>query len=315
MKQLLIIIFWSVCATVTAAQTDIHVARYMDDKVAAVSYTFDDGLQQQYTLLFPQLKKRNIKASFCVIGSKVGRDMKGNPCVTWQQLREMAHDGQEITSHGWAHRGVGGLSAEELRYEVQHNDTVIYNKVGVFPRTYFYPGNRKTDAATAFCSKDRVGTRTYQLSIGSKRDTLWLRHWIEDLMEEGGWGVGMTHGITRGYDAFKDPRVLWSHLDYVCTLRDKLWIATFHDVAAYCKERDNITLKIENHDKETTVTPTMKLDSKIFNHPLTLVVMADTPITAKQDGKLLDVKIKGDKAIMDFNPNGGKVIIASEYGK
>lgn len=254
------------------AQPKVDVARYLGDRKAAVSYTFDDGLLEHYTMVFPQLKARGIRGTFCIIGSKVGRDMKRTPCMSWAQLREMAVNGQEITSHGWSHTAVTKITGEALRREVQHNDTVIMDSVGVFPRTYFYPGNRKTPEALAFCSRDRVGTRTQQVSIGSKRDTAWLRNWVDGLIRKGSWGVGMTHGITRGYDAFRDPNILWYHLDYACSLRDSLWIATFHDVAAYIRERDDIKLKVKYGKNKITVKPKMTLDRRIFNVPLTLVV-------------------------------------------
>ena len=134
-KLLLIIAFMWVSAAV--AQPDIHVARFWGDRQAALSYTFDDGLLEHYTEVFPRLRQLGLKASFCIIGSKVGRDQKGTPCMTWQQLREMAADGQEISSHGFRHQSMEKLTGEALRYEVQHNDTLIYHNVGVFPRTYF----------------------------------------------------------------------------------------------------------------------------------------------------------------------------------
>ena len=124
-KLLLIIAFTWVSAAF--GQPDIHVARWLGDRQAAISYTFDDGLLEHYTMVFPRLKQLGLKASFCIIGSKVGRDQKGTPCMTWQQLREMAADGQEITSHGFRHQSVEKLTGEALRYEVQHNDTMRCN--------------------------------------------------------------------------------------------------------------------------------------------------------------------------------------------
>ena len=294
------------------AQPKVEVARFLGGRQAAVSYTFDDGLLEHYTMVFPQLKKRGIKATFCIIGSKVGRDMKGTPCMTYAQLREMAADGQEITSHGWSHKAVTKLTGDALRYEVQHNDTAIYNNVGVFPRTYFYPGNRKTDEAVRFCSRDRVGTRTFQASIGSKRDSTWLRSWVDGLISHGEWGVGMTHGITRGYDAFKDPKVLWSHLDYAVSLGDKLWIATFHDVASYIRERDDVRLKVRAKRHGLIVKPTMTLDKNLFDMPLTLIVETTNPIKAEQGGKTLKVTMKDGKQMFDFCPWNGKISIQYE---
>jgi peptidoglycan/xylan/chitin deacetylase (PgdA/CDA1 family) len=52
----------------------IYVARYKGDKACAISYTFDDGLAEQYTLAAPQLEKRGFRGTFCVNGAKVNKD-------------------------------------------------------------------------------------------------------------------------------------------------------------------------------------------------------------------------------------------------
>lgn len=303
------------------AQSSVSVARYKGNCAATISYTFDDGLQDQYTLLFPQLKKYGIKASFCVNGNAINRYeklvatgdttdllVKEKPRMTWAMIRAMSDQGQEMTSHGWAHKNVKKLEGEDLRYEVQHNDTVIWQHTGIFPRTYFYPGNAKSPEKVEYCSKNRVGTRTEQVSIGSKRDDVWLRQWVRGLIREGKWGVGMTHGIAKGYDHFKNPQVLWNHFEDVCRLRDSVWIGTFHDVAAYVKERDAVKLKTKMSKHKIVVKPSLKLDAQLFHEPLTLVV--ECPIlSAQQDGKPLPVSNKNGRGMVDFNPHGGKIVL------
>lgn len=303
---MIIVTMW---VSTASAQSGIHVARYWGDRSCAISYTFDDGLQEHYTLVFPKFKALGFKGSFCIIGSKVGKDQKGTPCMTWEQLKEMAADGQEITSHGFRHLSMEKLTdAEALRYEVQHNDTLIYNKVGVFPRTYFFPGNRKTPEGLAFTQKDRVGTRTLQVSFGSKRDSVWMVKWVNGLIKRGEWGVTMTHGITTGYDCFPNPQVFWSHLEQVAKMQDRIWVATFHDVAAYVTERDSIRLDIKNNKDVITVMPELPLNAQLFTQPLTLVVSAEA-VEAKQGKKKLPLTRKDDKTLFDFDPHGGKITI------
>lgn len=309
MKTFMGILCLTTASTTVVAQPEITIARFAGGRQAAVSYTFDDGLQEHYTKVFPYLKERGLKATFCIIGSKVGRNQKGTPCMTWKELKTMAEDGQEITNHGWEHRAVIHLTGESLRSEVQHNDTAIYQHTGIFPRTYFYPGNRKTEEALSFCAKDRVGTRTQQVSIGSKRDILWLKHWVDNLIKQGKWGVGMTHGITTGYDAFPDPQVLWKHLDYVYGLQDNLWIATFHDVAAYCTERDSTKLIVKKEQKYISVITKSPLDKKLFNYPLTLRIKSETVFRASQDGKNLPLHRKDGITFLPVNPSGGEIKI------
>lgn len=37
------------------------------------------------------------------------------------------------------------------------------------------------------------------------------------------------------------PQRLWDHFDHVKAREDSIWVGTFHDVAAYVKERDFCT--------------------------------------------------------------------------
>jgi hypothetical protein len=304
-------------AVVTA---QVSIAPYYGGRSAAVSYTFDDGLLDQYTLAWPQLKKHGLKATFAVITSKVGGKMlssqdrrdgtDGTPCMTWDMLREMAADGQEISNHGYAHRAVIRLQGEALRCEVQRADTMIFEQTGCFPRTYFYPGNAKSPETTAFCERDRVGSRTYQVSIGSKRDSTWLNRWVDSLIVRGEWGVGMTHGIAEGYDHFDDPQQLWSHFDYVSRLQEKIWIATFHDIAAYTKERDALTLDIRQHGNRIYVTPICQLNPILFTQPLTLVYYGTGQLLSARQGKrFMNIYENKGRQLVDFNPHGGIIVL------
>ena len=54
-------------------EVKVSIAQYRGGRDAAISYTFDDGLLEQYTLVFPELEKRNIKATFAVNGVLVQR--------------------------------------------------------------------------------------------------------------------------------------------------------------------------------------------------------------------------------------------------
>ena len=40
-------------STLSAANWKVYVAKYKQDKTCAITYTFDDGLLEQYTLVFP----------------------------------------------------------------------------------------------------------------------------------------------------------------------------------------------------------------------------------------------------------------------
>lgn len=51
----------------------ISIAKYADNRKAAISFTFDDGLKEQYSILFPKMKELGIKGTFCLIGSRMNQ--------------------------------------------------------------------------------------------------------------------------------------------------------------------------------------------------------------------------------------------------
>lgn len=289
---------------------NIYIAKYAGNKQAALSFTFDDGLREQYTILFPKMKELGIKGTFCLVGSRMEHQPTNidRQTFSWEQAKEMIADGQEITSHGWEHKNVTKLTPSQLRFEVQHNDTIIYKRTGVFPRTYFYPGNRKSDEAVAYCSRDRVGTRTFEVSLGSKRTQEWFENYLKGIINKNEWGVTMTHGIRIGYDCFGDENRLWKMFDYALSQQEFLWITTFHDVSAYLQERANTDLNIKVKKKKIVIMPKMNLNKNIFTMPLTLV-LDFKPQQAIQDGKYLSIEERNEKYLIDFQPSKGKISI------
>jgi len=295
------------------SKSPFRVARYKDDRQCAISYTFDDGLQEHYTLVFPAFERLGFKGTFWVNGRTLSDTIYqgGKPRVTWAQLRRMSKKGHEISSHGWAHKNVTKLLPEELRFELQHNDTVIYNHTGIFPRTFCYPGNAKNDSVIAVVERTRIASRTEQFSVGSKSTAENLEKRISELLKNGNWGVTMTHGITYGYDHFGDADIFWQHLEKVKALENKIWVGTFAQVAAYVKEWKALTYDVSPTKQGFRIVPKISLDKNLFTEPLTGVVEQGNikKITVSQGKKKLKTKILPDKVLFAFDPFGGEINI------
>jgi peptidoglycan/xylan/chitin deacetylase (PgdA/CDA1 family) len=276
MRNIFFIIGLLITTNLTAqVETDtLYVAKYKADKKCAISYTFDDGLAEHYSLVAPALEKLGFRGTFWVNGRTIADTayQRGYPRMTWKQMREMARKRHEISNQGWVHRNVTKLASEELRYEVEYNSTVIYQNIGVFPRTFCYPGNAKNDSVIVYIERNRIGSRTKQFSVGGKSTRENLDEKIKYLISNGEWGVTMTHGITYGYDHFSDPSIFFDHLKKVKALENEIWIAPFRDVAAYIAEQQNIRLKITKKQKKWIIKPMLTLDKNIFNYPLTMVL-------------------------------------------
>ena len=145
--------------------------------------------------------------------------------MTWDQIREMHADGFEIANHGYNHKSLTSLG-DNWQAEVTMNDDLIEQETGQRPLTFIYPYNAKTDEIVAWVESTHVGSRTSQTSMGGSTNQLTMNAYVDGLINDGSWGVTMTHSIAEGYDHFQDPQRLYSHWDYVVTLQDELWLPT-----------------------------------------------------------------------------------------
>ena len=313
MRTLIFLIggLWVCSHSIYAVDWDVYVAKYKQDKVCAISYTFDDGLAEHYTVVFPELEKRGFKGTFWICGCYIEQGAAAKvPRMTWAQLKDMANKGHEISNHSWSHKKMSRLPLERIKEEIEKNDSAIFANIGIRPVTYCYPYNYKPDTIFQVASKNRVGTRVRQFSMGGwKSSSQRFTKWLEDLIKNEEWGVAMTHGINYGYDAFKSPDLFWEHLDEVKSLSDKIWIATFRQVASYIKEREKIQLKVSGRKDGLVITPELKLDKKLFAESLTMVLKGQKVenVSVIQKRKQLSVGVIGDKIIFDFNPYNGAI--------
>lgn len=132
--------------SLSGADWNVYIAKYKQDKACAISYTFDDGLAEHYTLVAPQLEKRGFRGTFWICGSKINKDsetISDTTRMTWPQLREMSDNGHEISNHGWAHKNFARFPIEEIKEDILKNDSAIFANIEVIPRTFCYPNNNK----------------------------------------------------------------------------------------------------------------------------------------------------------------------------
>lgn len=296
---------------------EVYVADYKDNKECAVSYTFDDGLQEHYTLVFPEMEKVGFKGTFWVCGNIIENEAarQGKSRMTWPQMKEMSDKGHEISNHSWSHANLKHLNSDGVKMEIEKNDSIIGAMIGKKPLTFCYPFNAFDEVILRQASEGRVATCTRQHGVGgdkSKSTVESLDKWVKELMIAGDWGVAMIHGISTGYDAFTSSDILWEHFRRVKNQEDNIWVGTFREVAAYVKERKNVQLDIVKKKSQWVVTPRLSLDKELFGEPLTMVLdkKGREKVKVSQNGKSLLVKDRDDKLTFDFNPYGGAIKIS-----
>ena len=112
-----------------------------------IAMTFDDGPHPVHTpRLLDILKRRNIKATFFVVGTNARRYP--------QLIRRMIAEGHEIGNHTVNHKYLSRISVEEARAEVLGCEKAIVAACGVKPRILRPPGGHINDRVKVWLKKE-----------------------------------------------------------------------------------------------------------------------------------------------------------------
>ena len=271
------------------AKDVVRVAQFQGDRPGAISYTFDDGLRNQYLLAAPILDDLGLRATFfivpnCVTNTSAEAESKkpgemGGVC--WDELRELAAKGHEIGNHTWGHwlPKDDDVKAEE---QLSKADQKIEQEIGIFPLSFCYPGNDRDPHRRELVLRQHVEAREYETRMGHEHTTPdWLNAWADRQATEHKWGVAMIHGLIDGFDPI-NPDVLRAHLTYVKKQNSNLWVDTFGNIARYVRERDSTRIQLIS---QTGRSATFVLDTPLprppFVLPLTVLITAPDVVAAE----------------------------------
>ena len=123
---------------------------FPDGKRCAVTYTFDDGLADQYEVAFPMFREVGLKATFFPITDKVGdpkglksKAERGTPLMTWAQLKEMSDAGMEIGTHGASHGKYSKMTRQEMLADMRRGKDAVEREIGRRCGSFASPFNAK----------------------------------------------------------------------------------------------------------------------------------------------------------------------------
>lgn len=108
-----------------------------------VILTFDDGYDDNYTELYPLLRKYNVKATIFIIAQRgIGTEHK----MTEQQIRELSQSGLvSIQSHGMTHWDMSQMDEGTLVWELGDSRLVLARITGLIPHVLCYPSGLYSD--------------------------------------------------------------------------------------------------------------------------------------------------------------------------
>jgi len=97
----------------------------------SVLITFDDGYKGIYLYAAPELRKRNMHATFFIITETIDKALEGYPYITMKQLTELAEDPLfSIGSHTMRHPFLTRLSPQEQIEELTRSKTKLETLTG-----------------------------------------------------------------------------------------------------------------------------------------------------------------------------------------
>lgn len=337
MTQLLISLVSSVALAQTFTST-VSVTRWPQDRAAAISLSFDDGINTHLDVVGPILKKHNLNGTFFVTTGMGPWEKRKSE---WKQLAEQ---GNELANHTVHHPCVlpqitphsqdytPEMMEAEIRDAAQEISKVVPNQRGItfaYPcgnMTFGRPPNEAKNAALylRYVSENAFGARAVgqgaanpeelnvlainDLGATAGKDFPALLNLAQPALQNHNWGVYCFHGVGGDWLSIT-PEALDGLTDYLEHHSD-IWTATFGDVLRYIQERKAASVQITQNDANSaSVSMTWPMDRKIFDVPLTIRV--EVPQSWKEaaatgDGKPLPAKIsdraKGTVILIDVPP-------------
>jgi hypothetical protein len=298
---------------------------------AAISYTFDDNLPNQYTIAVPMFHAAGFKMTlFTVINTWVGT-------FTWSQAQTAALYGDEIASHTMTHPSLTAVSATQLTNELANSQSNINSHItSELCVTLAYPNcvvpNEAVVAqyyiAARGCSGSLVTSTPLDFmnissfvcgSAGSIQTAAQFNSLADSATTTHAWCVYLIHALDgdSGYSPLPST-TLQASLNYMSTNQNKFWVETFGNVVRYIQERNvSSVAETASSDNSITVQVTNNLNNLIYNCPITLrrpvpanwlavaVSQNNQPITAKL------VTVNSTNYVMfDVVPNGGNIVLS-----
>lgn len=303
---------WATGQTLPNSYLKVHVSPYKGDRVAALTYSFDDGILDQYTMAVPMLKKFKLHGTFFIVPSVVANSKEEGLIsgkVSWSQIKNMSKSGHEIGNHSWSHKNLNSVKDSVLSKEINDAYKVITEKVGIPPATFCFPYNSFNEHVRSVALQNHIASRDSTIGIGRTVSAQNLNAIIDRTIKKRRWEVIMIHSIAKGFDAFTNPNVLEENFNYAKQHDKEIWVGTFTDIVRYIRERDSAKLTVEYKPNHISCIMQTPLDPSIYNQPLTVVfdIRGAKKVKAIRAGKKLPVEIYPDKVCVNWIPGSEPV--------
>ena len=272
MKKKLSALTVLVCAY---AAFGLEISPVLEGKMAAFSFTYDDGAHSHYTTALPMHLKYGMPATFFIITDRVEPEGEGRAkkYCSWPEIKEMSDKGMEMASHTKSHPNMRELESAGLTKEMMKGKTrdelfamrepnwpkvwseialsreALESHTGQKVRCLAYPGNAFPDWTGRINAEGRLYTRGEIKVWTGRTDTEegYRRRIDEHVMAKNSVSCCIIHGVGSGdsgdgWNPIPSLAVYESLFKLIAERRDRLHVDTFGNNAAYQARARNTRL-------------------------------------------------------------------------
>lgn len=326
-----------------------QIAKWFDDKKAAVSVNFDDNLPGQFSTALPIMNASGVKGTFYVITNTASSQ--------WTVLQSAIDAGHEIGSHSVSHpNDLNFPSFAQPQKEVEiekelknSHDAIMANLTGQtslsiswpfgkggggndsivrrVAKKYYYAARNTTsgtangDAYTHYQNAyfSAFGRDYYFQSGGvlmaSTTTKANIGTFISEIIKTNGWFSPFYHAVNQvgGYNNVT-TELFQQHIDTIASKSADLWITPFGKASKYHHERNvgAATLTAIAEDATNwTLNLADNLDNATYNQPLTILLNEPTFAIESITQNSLNIPFSLNAGVLKFNaiPDGGNIIL------
>jgi len=287
------------------------ITKWKDNKQGAYTLRFDDSMMSHKDHTIPNLVERGLVGSFFI---NPATNRYGYGIDAWESL--VSRTGIEICPHTMNH--IGAADLEEADYEIGEAFKKVW-ELNPPDKSKLYPFNRGGGTSwpggylEAVQSKYPVANYfpiSVRYSGGDDRKE--LIDFAEKAMKDDEWHTVLTHGTGPnlewlGFEASNFEALL----DYLASVKDKMWIGNAGDIYKYVIERESAKIEVlQSDDQMIQMNLTSGVDAELFDYPLTLIT--EVPDTwffchVAQDRLQGIYPVKSGKIMFEALPNRGVI--------
>lgn len=253
-------------------QESVYIAKFPNDKRAAVSFTFDDNCLSSFTKIAPLFEEYGFRCTFFIVPGSI------RSATTWSRWKDLSDAGFEIGNHTTSHFNLTTLKTiDALNDQIDTSFDLIKTNIQKSPVSFAAPGHQTNAYIDSIVAINHPFNRT------SARNLYFCHGWtsattqkdatehIKEAVNNTAWYVVAAHGVGDGWQPITES--LLSHvLQYCKDQESDIAVETFENISLYTQARQHSAVWINKGKNYQTIKIESGLDSDLYNRDLTLVI-------------------------------------------